>query len=195
MKNQVIEIEDFKMEKVVIEIVGMSPLIMHNFPEKARKEIRDKQQGEKNKREIRKPELETKQCLHLTDDGVYGFPAMGFKKGMLNYAYQHKFFKNKTAPRASFMVVADCPVTNLVKITGDWEMVEDWVRLNGSSADLRYRPYFKEWSALVRIEYSPNLINEKAIAALLQGAGRFYGIGDNRPEKDGPYGQYKIKGT
>ena len=45
MKKQTVEVKEFSINEVQIPIVGISPLIVHKFSEKARKQIEEKQAG------------------------------------------------------------------------------------------------------------------------------------------------------
>ena len=92
----------------------------------------------------------------------------------------------------SFHVIAHDTSQDLVIIEGKHNMRTDFVRLNGSSADIRYRPEFKKWFANIPIEYNAAVVSAEQLTAMLEVAGRGVGLGDWRVEKGGGYGRFKI---
>jgi hypothetical protein len=82
----------------------------------------------------------------------------------------------------------------LVPIVGEPKMREDVVRLGGASrsADLRYRAEFREWSAVLRITYVKSCLARGAVLSLLDAGGLGVGVGEWRPQHDGPFGTYAI---
>jgi hypothetical protein len=58
--------------------------------------------------------------------------------------------------------------------------------------DVRSRPIFPEWACTVEIQFVSSLIKEKQIINLLAAAGVIVGLGDWRPQKGGPYGQFRL---
>lgn len=189
----------FNLKTITIPIEGISPLIMHKFSEKANKMMKENglaeaglKQGGK-KKNIADPENDWKACLHLCADGkTYGFPAAGFKQGMVNSGYQ-VFGKKKTNLGAAFNIVADDKEGNLVKIIGTPQMREDMVRVGtiNKVASPRYRPVFPVWGANVTIRYVEGMITPEELVMLLTASGFCYGLGDWRPERNGSFGMYK----
>jgi hypothetical protein len=62
------------------------------------------------------------------------------------------------------------------------------------TADIRYRAEYPEWSAVVRVEFAPHMIDAASVVALVDAGGRV-GIGEWRPEKGGIYGTYGVVGS
>ena len=88
MKKQTVEVKEFSINEVQIPIVGISPLIVHKFSEKARKQIEEKQAGkaQNKKHDIRDPQADYEGAKHISADGWDGFPAAGFKAAMIRGA-------------------------------------------------------------------------------------------------------------
>ena len=57
----------------------------------------------------------------------------------------------------------------------------DSIEKIGPSKIARTRPIFREWSAVVEIEYNTDFINEETLGDLMAIAGAECGIGDRRP--------------
>lgn len=183
MKTKEVEFKNFKIETIHVPIVGTSPLIIHKFSEKAQKMIEDKQAKKaKGGREARNPEEEVQQALYYFNDGVtYGFPAGGFKAAMIRAGKQLGYVMADL--KGWFFVVPDEKETNLVEIVGEPKMRTDMVRIGMGVADVRYRPEFPSWSALLKIQFNSHAISAEQIFELIALAGFSCGIGDWRPEK------------
>jgi hypothetical protein len=188
-----VTLANLKIKVVRVPIVGISPLIMHKFSDKITKEIEAKQQGKaKNaKHEIRNPEEDYKNALHLTKDGHTGFPTGGLKKCIVRGAKAIGLVM--TDVKAGLFIEPDCTSTNLVQIDGEYMMRTDQVRIGNGSADIRYRPEFPEWSAVLTITYNEGLISLDQVFQAIYAGGYGTGIGDWRPEKGGNFGRFTLK--
>src|SRR5262245_1055749 len=78
-------------KEATVWLVGDSPLIVHAWAEKAKREMLDthtkKPRAGKVKRE---PDKEFQACLYRMKDGHYGFPANGIKRCLLMSAHKDK---------------------------------------------------------------------------------------------------------
>jgi hypothetical protein len=193
MKTKTVEVIDFSINQVVIPIVGISPLIVHRFSEKAMKMIQDKQAGKaKNKKhEIRNPEADYEGAKHISVLGWDGFPAAGFKAAMIRGAKAIGLVMKDT--QTNFFIKADCEETQLVRIYGESRMRTDMVRVGMGAADVRYRPEYPQWNAELTIEFNSGSISIDQIYQLVKAAGYGCGIGEMRPEKGKfNYGRFKL---
>jgi len=92
-----------------------------------------------------------------------------------------------TEARGAFFIMGD-----IIPIVGEHKMREDIVRLNGRTADLRYRAEYPEWQITFIVNYNPDIIGVDSIINLLEVAGFHVGIGDWRPEKNGTHGMFHV---
>jgi hypothetical protein len=193
-KKKNVEVLEFSIREVVIPIKGVSPLIVHKWSEKAKREIADKQAGKaKNKKhDIREPEADFEQAKHVSPEGWEGFPAAGFKAAMIRGAKMIGLVIKDT--QTAFFIKADCEETQLVRINGESRMRTDMVRVGMGSADIRYRPEYPEWDADLQIEFNEGIISLDQIYQLVKAAGYGCGIGEVRPEKTKfNYGRFELK--
>jgi len=188
-----IELKNLKIRIVKIPIIGISPLIVHNFSEKIQKEMEAKQQGKSkaSKHDIRKPKQEVEAAKHISSEGWEGFPAGGFKKCLVRGAKAIGLVMKDV--QASVFIEPDCPKTNLVKIIGKSRMRTDMVRIGMGSADIRYRPEYPEWEAVLTISFNEGLVSLEQVFQMIYAAGYGTGIGDWRPERSGNYGRFTLK--
>jgi hypothetical protein len=192
VKLKTIEIPEISLSRLVVTIVGQTPLITHRFGERARKAIEDKQQhAARMAKPPREPEADFQDALYALDEDRYGFPASGIKKALVCAGGR---FADET------MTI----IRGVVNIPGDLlairapapTMRSDTVRVDGGRvASIAYRPQFWPWEIDVPIVFNANLLSEAQLMNLVQLAGFSIGIGDWRPEKSGTFGTFTIKGA
>ena len=188
-----ITLKPISKRRMTFGIRGTSPLIMHQWSEKAKREMRDKQQaGKKTKtRENRDPDAEAKAATYTTKDGSIGIPGMAFKSALVSAAHKDIGIE-KTLVRKALFLVTDDP-NKVLPIEGSEPTVrEDMVRVGMGSADLRYRPEFIEWTCKVELEVDSELLQRDDVLALVDRAGFGVGICEWRPEKGGEFGRFEI---
>jgi hypothetical protein len=127
----------------------------------------------------------------------YGFPVTAFKQATTGAARFYGKEVNMTQLR-QFMFfhgfMSDADPQQLVPIHGEPKMREDVVRLGGPSrsADLRYRPEFRDWATELRITYVKSSLSQGSILSLVDAGGMGIGVGEWRPERRGEFGCYKV---
>jgi hypothetical protein len=202
-ENTAIELPRLDIGLMEITIIGDSPLIVHAWSLKARRQMLDKQtKVAKGAREAKNPRDDFEASMYRFADGGYGFPSVGFKSAAVT-AGTSVAGLTKIAARQAFHVIGedmDIPGAfegsmsrvNLARINGRPQMREDMVRVAMGTADLRYRAEFPDWHAKLLVKYNRNVLSESQILNLLNTAGFACGIGEWRPEKDGQYGMFHI---
>lgn len=214
-EKEIIEIRPLDIKTVALKIIGTSPLIMHAWSEKAKREMLAKQMKEtktsgksaKNPVEdfIRSMYWFTEMPTDFTEAGFeaaiakgarFGFPVAAIKQSGISAAYREGWFKSMAELRGAFFMdgVADFSGTSMVEIKSDPPVMrEDMVRIGNGVADIRYRGEFRNWSAEIGIEYNSNgRITLEQIINIVNLGGFTCGIGEWRPEKDGQYGMFKV---
>lgn len=183
-----IELPALRIETLTLMLIGDSPLIVHAWSEKAKRQMLDKQMKRaKQAREAKDPEADYEACFYRTETGGYGFPAIGVKSAMVSAC---RFVDMKmTEARGAFHIDAE-----MLPVLGEPRPREDMVRVGMGTADIRYRPEFPIWRIPVTIKYNANAISAEQIANLLNTAGFAIGIGEWRPEKNGSYGRFHVGG-
>jgi len=182
-----------------IAIRGETPLIVHQWAEKAKQEMRDKH-GKKPKRarEMRDPVAEYEAATYYISRSPdrYGFPALGFKMAMVDAAVSKNV--KMTQVKRAFHVIPDARLVDgkpLVEILTDEPpfMREDPVRVGLGSADLRYRPQFNHWRAHIKLHYDAGQFSIDQLVNIVNQAGFSTGIGDWRTQKNGESGQFVVE--
>ena len=186
------------LRKVKVQVRGISSLVVHKMSSKCRQQMRDIHKGKKEKvRGQRDPEQEYKDATYMLVDGRYGVNVNAFKQAIIDAAHQDMGIA-KTTVRKSIYLEADGvdheDGTELVALhTPGPKMREDVVRLKRDATDLRYRPWYTEWSADLNITYDSDWLRLDSLINLIQRAGWRVGICENRPGKSGgDWGRFEV---
>ena len=197
---EVLEIPPLELETMSIKIVGDSPLIVHAWDEKAKQEMLDKQMKKaKQGKKAKDPKDCYRKSLYWLDENGnrikpgqdvekhehFGVPAVMFKAAAVNAANEVGLHKTKT--RQAFRVLKE-----FVKINGKPSMREDMVKIAMGTADIRYRGEFKEWSAVIQVQFNANRYSAEQIVNLFNTAGFCVGVGEWRPQRGGDFGMFHV---
>lgn len=181
-----ISLPKLEIQTIMVDVVGDSELICHNWSEKAVKQMLDKQMGKATAgREKKDPEQDFRDSLYPHPDGGYGFPTIAFKSAAVSACTSLGKSVTKVAARQAFHVLGE-----LVKIEGTPRMRRDNVRLAQQTADIRFRAGFPEWRTTLTIRYNTRVLTSDQIINMLNTAGFAVGVGEWRSECDGQYGLF-----
>lgn len=222
-KSSIIDIKPINISTIDITIVGITPLIVHAWSDKAKRMILDKQMGKKvgAKHEIKVPYNDFINSLYwltlkpfngsndeeaeaafnncVAAGAKFGFPVNGIKQSIISGAYRAGLDVKQTELRGTFFLEGGTDASNadMAEIVGPApEIREDMVRVGGmsKSADVRYRGEFKEWEIPLRLKYNKDgKYSLEQILNMVGFGGFCCGIGEWRPEKDGQNGMYELK--
>jgi hypothetical protein len=188
-------------------LIGDTPLITHAWSEKAKREMLSKQvKATKAGKEARDPQADFVNSLYEMGDGMYGFPAMGFKNCILSAAHKDKGIARSVVMSALYLdadmvrtrpalagAVCDMP---LIRIFGSKpEMREDMVRIGAGmqkTANLAYRGQFTVWAVRLTGRINTTVLSTEALAFLIHDAGMGNGVGEWRNEKKGMFGAFHL---
>lgn len=193
MADTTIEIHKIAAETLLVPIVGTTPLIVHRFSEKAKRQMLDNMQGRKSPKQAKDPQAEYEAAFYRLDDGGYGFPSLAFKAATVGGA---RFYSGVTMTALKQFMYLQGEVGDdgraLTRIVGDAVMREDVVTVGRNGSDLRYRPQFSAWSATLEVTYVTSALTRGSVLSLIDAGGMGVGVGEWRPEKDGDFGTYRV---
>ncbi|MES3028480.1 MAG: hypothetical protein V4820_11580 [Pseudomonadota bacterium] len=198
-----IELPPLAIQTLSVPLVGDSPLIVHAWSEKAIRAMADKQQKKASAgREAKDPWADFVGSMYwldpkpekVTEEDVetarFGFPAIAFKTAAVTACTSIGGI-TKIAARQAFHVEGE-----FVEINGPPPaMRQDVCRVGMGTADLRYRGEFSPWSVELTVKFNANLMSAAQVVNLFQTAGFAVGVGEWRPERDGPYGRFHVAGS
>lgn len=190
-----IRLERIGSATYVIPILGVTPLIMHAWSEKALNMMREKQAGNRSRKKLdpKVPEEEAEAATYRLPDGRAGMPATAFKSAVVGAS---RLFDGLTLVETKQLLFIEGEgVDQLVAIDGDSYIREDTPRIGMGTTDLRYRPCFPEWKAALKVTFVPQRIDLESILNLVNAAG-LGGIGEWRPSAPksltGTFGRFEV---
>jgi len=188
---EVLEIQSLRRQAMQVRLIGDTMLCTHQWSEKAKSEIRDKK-AKKSKagREACDARAEWDAAFYRDDEGNAALPVIMLKKALISAAHKD-FGVTKGAVAQSVFVRGKSGGGYMTPIIGEplpFEApeTEDAVRVGSGlskSADLRYRPKWREWAIDVEIEFCPDIISAEQLLFLLTKSGFGVGLAEGRPEK------------
>lgn len=185
------------IRRIDVTLIGRrgSPLVIHAFAEKAKQEIRDKQQKKAKKaKEQRDPEAEFLAARYVDSEGRECAPITAIKKSIVSAATAFEDITKVGLRQAVFVDSIASPGSPLVPIErldgspAIGKMREDAVTIGINTRGLSYRPEYPEWQLRIRVEFNPRIVSEGQLLALIDQAGWGVGICEGRPERSSALG-------
>lgn len=206
-KEREVMIPAIDIKTAMIKVVGDSPLIVHKWSEKAKKEMLDKQMKKAKTKghDAKDPVADFIDSIYWlegepvkkTESGFvdaikngarFGFPSVAFKAAAVSAGYRAGVTKDKVSMNAAFHIDGE-----FVEIHGVPQMREDMVRVGMGTADIRHRGEFQEWYAVFPVRYNAGAISIEQLVNLFSLGGFACGVGEWRPEKGGCYGMFHVE--
>ena len=204
-----INIPAIDIRTVTIKIIGDTPLIMHKWSEKAKREILDKQmkkakaKGHEAKAPVEdfinsmywlegEPSKKTEKGFAdaIANGARFGFPATAVKAAAVSAAYRAEIVKNKVGMNGAFHIPQE-----FVEIHGVPQMRVDMVKIGMGTADIRFRGEFPVWWSEFVVRYNAGILSLEQLINMINLGGFACGIGEWRAEKGGTYGSFHVDCT
>lgn len=185
-----------KFEIVELKIRGTAPLVMHKFSTKVEtgllaKHVAGGQADSKRNRAPKDVEALYHDAMHIAKEGWYGIPAGAFRNAAIS-ACRTVGYK-MTHAKLAFFVLADGyeddSGTPLVRITGEPRKHTAYARNDNGAVDIRVRPMWENWDAVVRIRYDADMFSGQDVANLIMRVGMQVGLLEGRPDSKNSAGQ------
>lgn len=186
---EIIAIKPPKFQALTFRLVGTAPYMQARFSAKAMQAMKAKMEAGqtakgKKQREARDFDEDFRQAMHISTDGWVGIPAAALRNACIDVCRMVGF--KMTHAKMSIFIEADgldrVDGTPLVRLdAGDPEKTELAVRNQTGVVDIRVRPMWREWAALVRVRFDADQFTASDVANLLARAGMQVGIGEGRP--------------
>lgn len=190
-----IVIEPVETETISLALVGTSPLIMNAMSEKARSTLlvggNRKTAADRRSSVKHDPLEEYRGAMYRIEgaDTLFGILSSAVKGAMMTAALDLPGARKTQIGRLVYVRGNYCQVYGIPRLLASVVRSADINR----TPDIRSRPIFPTWGAIVTISYVTPLLTANGIGNLLNAAGVTAGIGDWRPEKGkGSYGQFIV---
>jgi hypothetical protein len=195
---EAVEIKPIALKTVSVRVEGISRLVTHKMSERTKQALRDAHQGKKEKvKGKREPETEYEEAIYQLTNGRYGTSARSFKNAICGAAHKDTGIP-RTVVQQSIYVYADGvdkdDGTELIAFeTPGPKFHEGKVKVKNGSTDLRYRPAYDQWSAVLRIQYDSDWLRLDTLINLIEKAGWKQGINEDRPgQSGGDWGRFRV---
>lgn len=188
--EQIVAIQPPDFRIIELQIEGTAPLVINRFSAKAIEQMRATQEAgsaakSKRTREPKDFDALFENAKHVSVDGWEGIHAAAFRNGAISACRACNY--KMTHAKLAFSVFADgydrVDGAPLVRLThGEAEQYIAPTRNATGVVDLRIRPMYREWGALLRIRYDAGMLSAADVTALIQRVGLQVGIGEGRPD-------------
>jgi len=174
---------EVEIEKYFVEIKGTRPLLMNACnPELLKRE------ASRRRSEIPDPEEEAKMRLYKDPKGKPCIPAYVVKACLRSAGRNYKVPQRKATYASMIRAGIQIEPEYIPLKSNGWVVDIRPVVIQGSRI-LRARPRFDKWGLeFYIINLDPGILKKDIVKRILIDAGKYYGIGDYRPE----YGLFEI---
>jgi len=180
-----------KMKQISIEVEGTAPLLMHSA------ENMEEQKGTKNPAKNYDPKIDAEKVVYKNDKGELFVPSRCLKASLLNASSWYKFGKKSAKP-----IIAGCTRIEpyeIILLNKDNKPIKEYVIdkrpvVIQRSRIIRARPRIDKWKLKFELVYDERVVGSSVdiIQNCLEEAGLRIGILDNRPQKYGENGTFKV---
>lgn len=195
--TEVMVIDPIKTRRIIVNIVGTSPLIMHRFNQKAWQELL-LPSGRKNQAALdaglkHDPLTEYRGCFYRNRNPkaptLFHVPNGMIHGALTSAALDIEGVARSKLERLTSIATPDIHLYGVPKLAMHMVRNSDMNR----TPDVRTRPVFDRWAISgIAIEYKVNPLGDSQIINLFAAAGVIIGIGDWRPQKGGPFGKFRL---
>jgi len=189
------KLRDIRQIAVTLRGKPGSLLVVHEFSEKAKAEIRDKQAKKvKQAKPQRDPNAEFLAARYMDGAGRECVPVTAVKKAIVSAATAFDDLTKVGLRQAIFVAAAHDAGAALLPVEmhdgtpAVGVMREDAVTIGVNTRGLAYRPQYAEWQIRVVVEYNARIVSTEQLLALIDQAGWGVGICEGRPEKTSALG-------
>jgi len=187
-QKQQVQIAPPNLQTVVLNIEGLSPLVIHRFSSKAKQEMADKMQAGSVAKKGKKREAAdfTKlynESRYISNEGWDGFNAACIRAASIS-ACRLVGFK-MTLAKLSLFVIPDGydkvePEFGLIRIFGKPRRLESIARVETGACYVTVRACYDDWKAKVQIRFDADQFSISDVTNLLARVGEQVGIGEGR---------------
>ena len=188
-KAETLTISAPNFQTIDLRIEGTSPYMQARFSYKTMITMAEKMKAGSTakkgaKKDPRDFDADYQGAMHVSEEGWIGMPASAFRNACISACRMCGF--QMTRAKLSVFVLADgvdvVDGTPLIRIEGEPERSQMMVRNATGVPDIRVRPMWRKWAAVVRIRFDADQFTAQDVVNLLARVGMQVGIGEGRPD-------------
>lgn len=188
-KKETVVITPPRFRTAEFKLIGISPLVVHRFSEKAKVKIAETAAaGDTAKSKKKKDAVDFDQnylnAFHVSTEGWYGFPASAFRNAMIEACkiVNYVMTRAKLAIFVEAEGIDEVEGIGLVQIEGKPEKMSMAVRnQNTGGSSICVRPMWRKWGMSLKVRFDEDMMTLSDITNLLARAGEQVGVGEGRP--------------
>jgi len=171
-------------EKFDVIVRGTCPLLLNRFPS----ETQINKQPMKSGSNVHDPKIEAENALYKNKNGIVCQPASHIEGAMIKASTAYMMAgKGKKTFKDAFKGGVFVEPMMIPHKNQKWEL--DLSPVNVQRAKImRARPRFDEWELTFNILNIDDRIRKEVLKQILIDAGRYFGVGDNRPR----FGRFEV---
>jgi len=165
------------MEQLKVKIIGTAPYLQNKFVEEEKKK-RGKARVSETKEAERK--------VYKNDEG-YFVPCIQIKSAMVKAGTDFQIKGKKTYKEYIKSGIFIEPIE--IPLKSKYELYTIPTGLKNGNMILTTRPMWKEWEIEFTLNIMDEMLQKEIILEILEAAGKYKGLGSNRPE----FGRFKVE--
>jgi len=188
------------MKSILVEIEGKTPLLVNRFTEEQQEKAERGSSTAMATADKGTPLTQATPHLYVDNKNRPVIPGPNFFSCLVESGKFHKSGKRQlTTGRASLIPagISVCDVESV--ILGPDGRPAPWVVdsrpvVNPATRGRRpcHRPRFDEWRLSFTLAVDDSMFDPQLVRTLVDDAGRRIGLGDFRPDRRGPFGQFRV---
>lgn len=198
----IVTILPINMVEIGLKIEGLSPLVMNAFPQKAKNQLMAQMSTPQSKRKARSERQPrdfhadfVNAHHYLVEDGSVGIPSNGFRACSIEACRMAGVMM--TRAKQGLFIKADgwdkVDGQGLVRLESDEPPEETIMHVRNktgrtSVVDLRARPMWRTWRAVVHVHFDADWISAEQVINLFNRGGTQVGLCEGRPGSPNSYG-------
>ncbi len=190
-KKVQVQVNPLNKKNLKLKIQGVTSLLMNKMSPETIELMKSYFEGRKKKQEKKQVTKEqiAEAKIYRNQKGNVVFKSAGFTQGMMDVAPKMGGVYKNQIPGIKAL-------DTFVEIKHKKQLInEDTGRTTTGTPIPCIRPEFTDWSCELLLQYDANMFSPADIINLLNYAGFYQGLGDNRPgspKKPGSHGQYQV---
>lgn len=189
--------------EITCTVTGTTGLICNRFTDEAAMAATSGQRGASAARDRGTPrELAEKKLYTSVDGKTLMIPQPNLMRCIVDGGKFEKVGKSQVTTTSSSMLFSWVTIAGLdnaaeipIQHKDPWRVDQRAVVIPATKGRiLAFRPIFDDWSLTFRLRVDTEGFNTKLMRRVVDHAGKRIGLGDFRPSRKGPYGQFVVSG-
>jgi hypothetical protein len=182
--------------RIFVRIVGVAPLILNRFTEKAAMAATSGVRGSSLAEDRGTPQEQADERLYRGLDGAPVIPQPNLLRCIVDGGRFHKIGKKQVTTQSESMLFGCLDIEEaVIKIihTQPWRVDTVPVVIPATKGRiLVHRPCFDDWALEFELSLDTTILGPGLLRRIVDDAGKRVGLGAFRPARKGPFGRFRV---